>query len=65
MFSNHKRLQEIEVGDENHNETKKLETLCINFLEKDTPSTNENSENALGNDCIITCLKRNTTGCCS
>ena len=41
----HRRSQIIVEGDENHNETKKLETLCINFLEKNTTSTNSNSEN--------------------
>ena len=34
MFSNHRRSQITPEGDENHNETKKLEILCINSLKK-------------------------------
>ena len=45
-------------GDENHNETKKFETLCINSLGNNTSSTYKNLEKNTKDDCIITMLQR-------
>ena len=54
----HKRSQITEEGDENHNETKKGENLCINFLGNNTSSAYEKLRKYTKNDCAIALLQK-------
>ena len=44
----HRTLQVTKEGDKNHNEAKKGEILCINFIEENTSYAYRNSENTQG-----------------